>query len=185
MARTTPVHAGYTIINGTGTGSNGHRIDVWIEYKQESQSIENNNTRVIAYLYAALKSGESSSTWGNDGCDSAFSVNSVSGTNLKDNGSYDFRITTPILMGSFDGNIEHTVDGTKTIAMAGSFATTSEYISGGNVSGNVTLTAINRGLVWVRVGGNWKQALPYVRVSGAWKLAQSYSRVSGTWKLGV
>ena len=33
MARTTPVHSGYTIINGVGSGTNGGRIDVWVEYK--------------------------------------------------------------------------------------------------------------------------------------------------------
>ena len=32
MARTTPVHAGYSIINGSGTGPNGYRIHVWVEY---------------------------------------------------------------------------------------------------------------------------------------------------------
>ena len=39
MARTTPVNAGYEIISGTGTGSNGARTDVWLEYKVLSQDM--------------------------------------------------------------------------------------------------------------------------------------------------
>ena len=72
MARTTPVHSGYTIINGAGTGPNGDRIDVWIEYLVHSQSIELNRSRVIAFFYAALRPGKSSDTWGSSGCSSFY-----------------------------------------------------------------------------------------------------------------
>jgi len=71
-------------------------------------------------------------------------VNGVSGTNLKSNGSYDFRTTTPNLLGTFDGWVDHNADGTKTINMSGSFSTPSSWISGGNVSGNATLPTIPR-----------------------------------------
>ena len=33
MARTTPINSGYTVVStGVGTGTNGDRIDVWVEY---------------------------------------------------------------------------------------------------------------------------------------------------------
>ena len=38
MARITPVHSGYTILNGAGTGTNGSRIDVWAEYCVTAQN---------------------------------------------------------------------------------------------------------------------------------------------------
>lgn len=133
-----------TIIYGEGTGPNGDRIDVWIEWELISQDKTNNKSRVIAYFYTALKDGCSSGTYGSNGCYSSFSVNGVSGTDLRDSGAFDFRVTTPMLMGSFDGWIPHNSDGTKTISMSGSFTTKSDWITGGNVSGNVTLTAIPR-----------------------------------------
>jgi len=153
MARSTPVHSGYEIINGAGTGKNGDRIDVWIEYKTEEQSIDQNQSRVIAYFYAALRPGESSGTYGGSGCYSSFSVNGVSGTNLKSNGSYDFRTTTPNLLGTFDGWVDHNADGTKTIVLSGSFSTPSSWISGGNVTGNATLPTIPRATTPVVPGG--------------------------------
>lgn len=185
MARTTPVHSGYTILNGAGTGPNGDRIDVWIEYIEQSQDVATNRTRIIAYFYTARRSGQSSDTWGSNGCTSLFSVNGVSGTNLKNNGSYDFRGTTPILLGSFDGWIAHNEDGTKSIIMAGSFTTKSDWITGGSVSKSVVLPTINRGLVRVRVGGTWRTGLAYVRVSGSWRLGQVFTRAGGTWRRGI
>ncbi len=185
MARTTPVHSGYTIINGAGTGTNGKRIDVWVEYKVVEQDIANNKSRIIAYFYACLNPAYSSSTWGSRGCYSAFSVGGVSGTDLKKNGSYDFRSSSKLnLMGTFDGWVAHNQDGSKTISIAGSFTTDSDYISGGNVSGNVVLPRIPRGC-WVREGMLWRQALIYANVGGQWKQCLGYVNSGGVWKQGV
>ena len=54
MARTVPVHTGYTIVNGTGTGPNGHRIDVWVEYLLGQAEMAGNCTPITAYFSAAL-----------------------------------------------------------------------------------------------------------------------------------
>ncbi len=186
MARTEPVHEGYTIINGTGTGSNADRIDVWVEYKVVSQSTEDNQSRVIAYFYTARKAEESSDTWGGDGGYSSFSVNGVSGTGLWDDHAYDFRITTPMKMGGFDRDITHNQDGTKTVAVAGSFSTASSFISGGYIPAkNVTLPTIERGMFRVRTSGVWRTAKTYVRVSGTWRWAQVFVKAGGSWRYGI
>jgi hypothetical protein len=184
MARSASVHSGYTIINGAGTGPNGDRIDVWIEYIT-TQDVINNRSRIIAYFYAALHPGESSATYGSNGCNSVFSVDGVSGINLKSNGSYDFRDADTLnLLGTFDGYVAHNDDGTKTVTLSGSFATPSDYITGGSASGNVTLPAIPRGFR-VKVGGVWKVAVPYVKVGGTWKQAIAYGKVGTAWKQGI
>lgn len=144
MARTTPIHSGYAIINGSGTGPNGSLIDVWIEWDVIEQEIDNNRTYVRAYFYAALHSG-TTSTWGGSGCYSSFSVNGVSGDNLKSNDSFDFRDTSDInLLGSGNFWVTHNSDGTKTVNMSGTFTTSSSWITGGSVSGNATLPTIPR-----------------------------------------
>lgn len=156
MARTTPVNSGYTIINGSGTGPNGSRIDVWIEYKVLEQQIDNNRSRVAAFFYAALASGQTSATKSSSGCYSSFSVNGVSGINLKNNGSYDFTVSAPVLMGSFDGWITHNTDGTKNVALSGSFTTNSTFITGGSASGTVALPTIPRATTPdIGVGAIW------------------------------
>ncbi|MHB1316178.1 MAG: DUF859 family phage minor structural protein [Christensenellales bacterium] len=145
MARSTPVHGGYTIINGSGTGPNGYRIDVWVEYLVASQSIENNISHIIAYFYACLNPSYASSTYGGNGCYSSFSVDGVWGSNLKSNGNFDFRDSDVLnLMGTYEGDVTHNADGAKNLSFNGSFTTPSSYITGGNVSGSPALPTIPR-----------------------------------------
>lgn len=144
MARTTPVHTGYTILNGTGTGANGGRIDVWVEYKLGTQNVSGNYTPVTAYFYAALNPNYTASTSYAYGLYASFAVDGKTGTTAA-NSAYDFTSASKVnLLGSFSGNISHDADGTKKLTFAGSFTTLSSYISGGSVSKTVTLPAIPR-----------------------------------------
>lgn len=144
MARITPVHSGYTILNGAGTGTNGSRIDVWAEYCVTAQNATENTSCVKAYFYAALREGQSSSTKYGNGLSSDFSVDGSGGSKVE-NGAYDFTSSANLhLLGSFEGEVAHNDDGSKSITIAGSFSTRSTYISGGSVSGTVALPAIAR-----------------------------------------
>lgn len=144
MARVTPVNAGYTIINGSGTGTNGNRIDVWMEYQLGQQSISGNYTPITVYFYAALSPGYQSSTALDRGLNSKLTVDGKAGTGVT-NGAYSFESVSNInALGSFIGNIPHNADGTKTVSIEGSFTTASTYISGGNLSGSITLPTIPR-----------------------------------------
>ena len=49
MERATPVHSGYHIVQGTGLGSSGSKIDAWAEDLVESQDIANNKSFVRAH----------------------------------------------------------------------------------------------------------------------------------------
>nr|MBQ8243597.1 hypothetical protein [Oscillospiraceae bacterium] len=144
MARTTPVHSGYTILNGVGSGTNGGRIDVWVEYKLGQQSVSGNHTPVTAYFYAALNPSYTASTAYSSGLNSTFTVDGKAGTTVS-NGAYDFTSSAKVnLLGSFTGNIAHGSDGTKKLTFAGSFTTLSSYISGGSIDKTVTLPTIPR-----------------------------------------
>lgn len=144
MARTSPVNPGYTIINGTGTGINANRIDVWVEYLLGSPNISENCTPVSACFYTALAEGYQSGTSLDNGLDSALKVDGLAGTGVT-NGAYSFLTQDQInFLGSFSGNIPHNADGTKTLSIQGSFTTASIYISGGSVSASVELPAIAR-----------------------------------------
>lgn len=143
MARTTPVNAGYTIINGTGTGSHGSRIDVWMEYKVISQDIPSNGTVLDVRFYTARVASASSNTKYDSGMNSTITVNGVAGTGVK-NAAYDFSTTKVHSLGSWYGAIYHDADGSKSVSVSGSFTTRSSYISGGNISTTITLPTIPR-----------------------------------------
>ena len=142
MARTTPVNSGYTIINGTTQGTNGSKVDTWIEYKVLAQSVQNNTSQVRVVLYS--QSTVSSSTrW-----DVAEKFGYVGYNNANKqylSTTYDFTNNKINKFGDYTFTIEHNADGTKTITLQGAWSTShSTYISGGNVSASVTLPAIPR-----------------------------------------
>lgn len=144
MARTTPVHSGYTILNGAGTGTNGHRIDVWVEYKLGAADVSANATLVTAYFYAALNPNYTSTTAYAGGLNSQFWVGNTQAEGVT-GGDYDFSSPKNLhLLGSFQGNIPHNADGTGAVTFRGSFTTRSAYISGGTLDKSVTLPPIPR-----------------------------------------
>lgn len=142
MARQTPVNAGFTIVNGSGTGTNGNRIDVWMEYQLGQQRMLENVTPITVYFYAALAEGKQSSTALDYGMDSALKVDGELGTGVTNKGYYFTDSSYVNFLGSFSGDIYHDADGTKLLSLEGSFTTRSAYISGGAVSARVELPQI-------------------------------------------
>lgn len=147
MARTSPVNTGYTIINGTTSGSNGSKVDTWIEYKVTSQSVADNTSTIRVILYSAATKS-SSTSW-----ESAENFGYVGYNNANKqylNTTYDFSNYRVNKFGDHTYTIAHNSDGTKTITLQGSWSTShSSYISGGTVpasgvSSSVTLPQIAR-----------------------------------------
>ena len=179
MARTTPVHSGYTVVNGSGTGANGDRIDVWVEYKLGTVNTSNNTTPFTAYFYAALNPNYTSSTYNaTSGLNSTFTVNGASGT-VVSNGPFDFRSSDNLnLLGSYSGNIDNSK---KSVNIVGNFTTTSTFISGGSISTTVDLPTVQSGLVYIDNGtsldayqvfidngSSWDQYIPYIDNGSGW-----------------
>ena len=52
----------------------------------------------------------------------------------------------------------------------------------GSASNGASTGAAGNGLVYCRVGGVWKSAVPYVKAGGVWKTAVPYVRSGGVWK---
>jgi len=142
MARTTPVNSGYTIINGTATGSNASHVDCWLEYKITSQDVTNNFSVIDVYLYSA--STDSSSTKWTTAENFGY-VGYNNGNKAYRSTTYDFSNKKVNCFGHSSFSVSHNADGTKTITLQGAWSTShSSYISGGSVSASVTLTTIPR-----------------------------------------
>lgn len=142
MARTTPVNSGYTIINGITTGSNGSKVDTWLEYKVLSQSASTNTSTVRVILYS--QSTVSSSTkW--DVAERFGYVGYDNGNKEYLSTTYDFSNNKINKFGDATYTIGHNPNGQKTVTMQGAWSTThSTYISGGSASASVTLPTIPR-----------------------------------------
>lgn len=142
MARQTPVNAGFTIVNGSGTGVNGKRIDVWMEYQLGQPNVLENYTPITVYFYAALAQNQQSGTALDYGMDSALLVDGIAGQGVTNMGYYFTNPNYVNALGSYVGNVSHHADGTKELTLEGSFSTLSTYISGGIVSAVIILPAI-------------------------------------------
>lgn len=149
MAQSTPVHSGYTIINGTTTGSNGNKVNTWIEYKVTSRSIANNTSTLSVYLYARANTSGLKTEWDKTATYGSITVAGTSYSGPATSG-YSFKSTSTYNLFSYktDITITHTSDGSKSISISGTWnkgSSTSTYITGGSVSSTtVVLPTIPR-----------------------------------------
>lgn len=154
MARTTPVNEGYSIINGSVTGTNGSKVDTWIEWKVTGTSVPNNTSTVRIILYAQATTSlstnyDSTENYGWVGYDNG-------NKNWMSKSGYDFRNKALITFGDHTFTISHNSDGTKTLTIQGGWSTNghSSYIKDGSVSGQVTLPRIARASTISNVSAN-------------------------------
>ena len=148
MAETTPKHSGYTIINGSTTGSNGSKVNTWIEYKVTSQSIANNTSTVDIYLYARANTSGLSTAWLYSGKYGSITFDGTAHEGATISG-YDFRGTGIYNeFAHYTEIVTHNTNGQKNITLAASWnkgTSPSTYITGGSVpSTTVTLPTIPR-----------------------------------------
>lgn len=182
MARTTPVNAGYTIINGSTSGSNGYRTDTWIEYKVVSQSVTNNTSTVHVFLYSAATF--SSTTQYTTPAEYGY-VGYDNGNKQYLSTAYDFRNYRVNKFAEYTYTIAHNSDGKKSITLQGAWNTShSSYISGGNVSGVVNLPQIARASTIGNVSGNFgaRVSIPINRQDASFThtIEYAFGTLSGT-----
>lgn len=180
------------MVYGAGTGPNGSRINVWMEWKLLYQDIAQNTSSLEVYFYACLEDGYSSDTWGSGGATAKMELYD---TDINDwwaiaedaNSSYDFRSTSHVNdfdLGSASLLITHSEDGVNRNKLRASFTTPSSYITGGYVAEfTPALPAIPRGF-HVKTGGAWHNSIAYARIGGVWRQCLVYGKVGGIWKLG-
>ena len=197
MARTTPINSGYTVVDtGVGTGTNGDRIDVWVEYRIGETNAAENYTPFTAYFYAALKADQSAATALDYGLASTFTVDGNAGSAWANIG-YDFTkpgepcvVSTGVdengvtknYLGKFSGNIAHDEEGKKSVTITGGFTTQSSYISGGNIEITIAMPDIARGAVYIYDGTSFGKYALYVYNGTEWERYAPYVYADGEWQ---
>ena len=138
--RTVPVNEGYTIITGTGEGTNKAYLDVWLEYGV-TQDIQANTSSIHLLLYAQCTKSSTTSypyteKFGGVGIDGGALVMLET--------SYDFSDYKVNKFGEHTFVVAHNTDGTKAVTLHGEFETNSTYLAGGHVEATVQLPQIPR-----------------------------------------
>jgi len=142
MARTTPVNAGYQIINGESKGINAEYVDCWLEWKLLEQDIQANTSRIHVLLYAQATI-EVSTAW--TVAEKFGYVGYDDGSRQYHSTAYDFTGKKINCFGDYIFTVHHGSNGTKTVKLQGMWATThSQYIAGGSAAGAVALPQIPR-----------------------------------------
>lgn len=150
-----PINAGYTVVDGTTTGSyNMNYVKTWMEYK-ETVDQANNRSTVHVLLYSQVIDGGASSNmalwttpydagWaGYDNANKSYWNTTYDYNNKHLNKFADNVLTIP-----------HDSDGTKTITLQAGFTTKSSSVTGGSASASVTLTPTPQKSVITSIVGN-------------------------------
>lgn len=132
------------IINGSATGTNGSKINTWIEWEDINQDITANTSQLHMILYAQANTSVST----NYSATYNYGYLSYNGANIQYTSlsGYDFRNKAKIKFAEHTYTIAHNADGTKSVTVKGYWTLNghSDYIKDGTVSGTVTLNTIPR-----------------------------------------
>ena len=129
---------------GSCAGSSAQKYDIWLNVKQNSQSIENNKTNVTVKLLLKRNDGYAASAY-NLNADSNTVTLKVGGTTRVNEGiAIDTRNGVTVTLAQWKGDVEHNTDGTLSLAISGSFTMNGTSVTGGSASGSFECTTIPR-----------------------------------------
>lgn len=131
-------------IYGSCSGSSGNKYDIWLNVKQNSQSIEDNKSNVTVKLYLKRNDGYSASAYNlTEGSNSV--VLKVGGKEkVNKNLTIDTRNNAKVTLASWTGDVAHNSDGSLSLSVNGSFSMGGTSLSGGSASGSFNCTDIPR-----------------------------------------
>lgn len=126
-------------VNTKLNGTRGEYYSITLTYVENSYSVENNTSNVT--ITGSLKSDSSSYSY--YGYTNTGKL-SIDGTQVASGSSSTTVDTNGVTLFSYTGNVAHSSDGSKTIALKYDFSTTYSYLSATNLTTNFALTTIPR-----------------------------------------
>ncbi len=131
-------------IYGSCSGSSGNKYDVWLNVKQNSQSIEDNKSNVTVKLLLKRNDGYSASAYNLTESSNAVVLKVGGKEKVNKNLTIDTRNNVTVTLATWTGDITHETDGTLSLSLNGSFTMSGTSLSGGSVSGSFNCTDIPR-----------------------------------------
>ncbi len=131
-------------IYGACSGSSGSKYDIWLNVKQNSQSIEDNKSNVTVKLLLKRNDGYSSSAYNLNESSNSVILKVGGKERVNKNLSIDTRNNVSVTLAIWTGDVTHEADGTLSLSLSGSFTMGGTGLSGGSVSGSFKCTDIPR-----------------------------------------
>ena len=130
------------VINGSVTGGNAKKYRFWVEWSSQ-QNVAAGTSIVRAYAYVQRTDGYAASAWNNDVAASQKRITIDGTTWSSPNKGIDTRNSAKVLIASGSKTIAHNSDGWKTIGISASFPRVASSLTGGSLSGSVSLGYID------------------------------------------
>ena len=131
-------------IYGSCSGSSGSKYDIWLNVRQNSQSIESNKSNVTVKLLLKRNDGYSASAYNLTESSNSVVLKVGGKEKVNKNLSIDTRNNVTVTLASWTGDVTHQADGTLSLSLSGSFTMGGTSLSGGSVSGSFDCTDIPR-----------------------------------------
>ncbi len=131
-------------IYGSCSGSSGSKYDIWLNVKQNSQSIEDNKSNVTVKLFLKRNDGYSASAYNLTESSNSVVLKVGGKEKVNKNLTIDTRNNVTVTLATWTGDVVHTDDGSLSLAVSGSFTMGGTSLSGGSASGNFDCTDIPR-----------------------------------------
>lgn len=131
-------------IYGSCSGSSGSKYDLWLNVKQNSQSVEDNKSNVTVKLLLKRNDGYASSAYNLTESSNTVVLKVGGNERVNKNLSIDTRNNVTVTLASWTGDVTHEADGTLSLSLSGSFTMGGTSLSGGSVSGAFDCTDIPR-----------------------------------------
>lgn len=130
------------VINGSVTGGSANKYRFWVEWSSQ-QNVAAGTSVVWAYAYVQRTDGYAASAWNNDVAASQKRITIDGTTWSSPNKGIDTRNSAKVLIASGSKTIAHNSDGWKTIGISASFPRVASSLTGGSLSGSVSLGYID------------------------------------------
>lgn len=131
-------------IYGSCSGSSGSKYDLWLNVKQNSQSIEDNKSNVTLKLLLKRNDGYSASAYNLTESSNSIVLKVGGKEKVNKNLTIDTRNGVTVTLATWTGDVTHETDGTLSLSLSGSFTMGGTSLSGGSVSGSFECTDIPR-----------------------------------------
>ena len=131
-------------IMGSCSGPAAAKYDLWLEVKQNSQSITNNTSNVTVALKLKRNDGYAASAYNLNTNENSVVLKVGDSVKVNKNLKIDTRNSATVTLATWTGNVTHNSDGTLKLSLSGSFTMSGTSLAGGSVSGSFTCTTIKR-----------------------------------------
>lgn len=131
-------------IIGNCSGSAGYKYDLWLEVKQNSQSITANTSNVTVALKLKRNDGYASSAYNLNEDENSVLLKVGDSTKVNKTLKIDTRNNVTVTLATWTGDVAHNDDGTLSLSLSGSFTMSGTKLSSGTVSGSFKCSTIAR-----------------------------------------